>query len=84
MKAPSSPFGWHSAACGVPVTETNTFQPVCALLTANGYSADEAAEIVLLARKSASPDRWIKVLAGAAVERLRYRQALALAFPASR
>jgi hypothetical protein len=58
--------------------------PVAAQLTANGYSPDEAAEIVLLARKSASPGQWTEVvLAAAAVERLRYRQALALAFPAS-
>jgi hypothetical protein len=56
---------------------------VAAQLTANGYSPDEAAEILLFARKKASPDQWINVLAGAAVERLRYRQALALAFPAS-
>jgi hypothetical protein len=66
------------------VTETSTFPPACALLAASGYSSTEAAEIVLLARKNASPDQWIKVLAGAAVERLRYREALALAFPASR
>ena len=58
--------------------------PVAAQLTAIGYSPDEAAEIVLFARKNASPDQWIKVLAGAAVERLRYRQALARAFPAYR
>jgi hypothetical protein len=55
--------------------------PVAAQLTAIGYSPDEAAEIVLLARKSASPDQWIDVLAAAAAERLRYRQELALAFP---
>jgi hypothetical protein len=57
--------------------------PVAEQLTAKGYSPDEAAEIVHLARKSASPDQWIEVLAAAAVERLRYRQALALAFPTS-
>jgi hypothetical protein len=67
--------------------------PVAEQLTANGYSPDEAAEIIQFARKSASPDQWIEVLAAAAVERLRYtpklhhidgrdhRQALALAFP---
>jgi hypothetical protein len=56
--------------------------PVAAQLTANGYSPDEARSF--FARKNASPDQWIKVLAGAAVERLRYRQALARAFPAYR
>jgi hypothetical protein len=63
------------------VTDENRFPRVAAQLTANGYSPDEAAEIVMFARKKASPDQWIKVLAGAAVERLRYQQALALAFP---
>jgi hypothetical protein len=56
---------------------------IAAQLTAIGYSPAEVAEIVLFARKKAFPDQWIKVLAVAAVERLRYRQALALAFPAS-
>jgi predicted mannosyl-3-phosphoglycerate phosphatase (HAD superfamily) len=50
-----------------------------ALLTANGYSADQAAEIVLLDRdKNAA---WIEVLVRAAAERSRYQQALELAFP---
>jgi predicted mannosyl-3-phosphoglycerate phosphatase (HAD superfamily) len=50
-----------------------------ALLTANGYRADQAAEIVLLARdKNAA---WIEVLVRAAAERARYQQALELAFP---
>jgi hypothetical protein len=79
MKAQSSPF---LAARGVPVTRTDAF-PHVARLTAYGYSPDEAAEIVLFARKKSSPDQWIKVLATAAAERLRYRQAIALAFPAS-
>ena len=64
------------------MTKTNTLPPACARLAVSGYSSAEAAEIVLLARQSASPDRFIKVLTGAALERLRYRQALALAFPA--
>jgi hypothetical protein len=37
---------------------------VAAQLTANGYSPDQAAEILLFARKNASPDQWINVLAG--------------------
>jgi hypothetical protein len=50
-----------------------------ALLTANGYSADQAAEIVLLARDKKAG--WIEVLARAAADRARYHQALELAFP---
>ncbi len=38
---------------------------VAAHLTASGYSPDEAAEIVLFARKRASLDQWIEVLAAA-------------------
>jgi hypothetical protein len=64
------------------VDETR-FQRASVLLTANGYSPNEAAEIVLIASKNAFPDQWIKVLAGAGAERARYQQALALAFPAS-
>jgi hypothetical protein len=60
------------------------FPRVAALLTANGYSPDEADEIILLARsKNVSARRWIKVFAGAGAERARHRQALQLAFPAS-
>jgi hypothetical protein len=66
------------------VTDEDRFQRVTAQLTAHGYSPDEAEEVVLLARKNAAPDQWIKVLAQAAAERVRYQQALALAFPASR
>jgi hypothetical protein len=64
------------------VTETNAFPPARALLAASGYSPDEAAEIVLFARRNASPDQWIKVLAGVGAERARFQQALGLAFPA--
>ena len=63
------------------MTDEIRFPRVTALLTENGYSPDEAAEIVLFARKNASPDQWIKVLAGAAAARVRYQQALGLAFP---
>ena len=64
------------------MTGTEAFPRVTALLTANGYSPDEAEEIVLLARcKSLSARKWIKVLARAGAERVRYQQALGLAFP---
>jgi hypothetical protein len=62
------------------VTDENRFQRVTAHLTAHGYSPGEAEEIVLLARKNAASDQWIKVLAQAAAERVRYQQALALIF----
>jgi hypothetical protein len=60
---------------------TDALSSVVVLLTANGYSSAEAAEIVLFARKNASPDQWIKVLAVVGAERARYQQALGLAFP---
>jgi hypothetical protein len=63
------------------VTKSNAFPSACALLMANGYSADEAAEIVLFARTKASPGPWIEVLAGVAAARARFKQALGLACP---
>jgi hypothetical protein len=64
------------------MTKTGAFPRVYALLTASGYSTNEADEIVQLARcKNTSARKWIKVLAGAGAERARYKQALRLAFP---
>jgi hypothetical protein len=63
------------------VTDKICFPCVTARLTANGYSPDEAAEIVRFARTNASPGPWIKVFAGAGAERARHQQALELAFP---
>jgi hypothetical protein len=58
------------------------FPHVTALLTAHGHSPHQAADIVLLARRSdASARHWIKVLARADVARARYQWALGLAFP---
>jgi hypothetical protein len=77
MRPPS-----HSGLPGSPKPRDHQI-PLADQLTANGYSTDEAAEIIQFARKSAFSDQWIEVLAAAAAERLRYGQALALAFPAS-
>jgi hypothetical protein len=66
------------------MTGTHAFPRVCALLTASGYNNEEAHEIIQLARRrDVSARKWIKVLARAGASRVRYRQALELAFPAS-
>jgi hypothetical protein len=61
------------------VTEIDSIPRVVALLTANGYSTDEADEIVVLA---GGKSNWIEVLVEAGAARARYRQAVDLAFPA--
>jgi hypothetical protein len=63
------------------VTDEFRFPRITALLTAQGHSPDEAADIVLHARRKCGPARQrIKVLAGAAVAHDRYQRALGLAF----
>jgi hypothetical protein len=58
------------------------FPHVTALLTAHGHSPDQAADIVLLARRNdASARQWIKVLARADAARARYQWGLGLALP---
>jgi hypothetical protein len=65
---------------GVLLLTGTVFPRVYALLTAHGHSHDQAAEIVLLARRSDAPARhWIKVLARADAARARYQLALGLA-----
>jgi hypothetical protein len=57
------------------------FPRITELLTTHGHSPDQAADIVILARRSdASARQWIKVLAGADVARARYQWAAGLAF----
>jgi hypothetical protein len=58
------------------------FPHITALLTAHGHSPDQAADIVLLARRNdASARQWVKVLARADAARARYQRALGLALP---
>jgi hypothetical protein len=65
------------------MTDENRFPRITALLTAHGHSPDQAADIVLYARSKDAPARqWIKVLARAAAERARYKQALEDAYAA--
>jgi hypothetical protein len=64
------------------VTDESRFPRITALLTSHGHSPDQAADIVLHARRNYAPARqWIKVLAGAAAAHDGYQRALRLAFP---
>jgi hypothetical protein len=65
---------------GFFVTETNAFPRITALLTAHGHSPDEAAAIVLFARRKHAR-QWIRALVGVAASRARYQQTLKVAFP---
>jgi hypothetical protein len=61
------------------VTDEIRFPRITALLTAHGHSPDEAADIVLLARRNdTSARQWVKVLARADAARARYQWALGL------